>query len=85
MEKGELHIGDIVQINPENGHKWGGFFCVVTEPKTWGCQGYLLHHGAIDAVRVEATNLAYVRLKFEDIEFCGKAFWVCHEKEEGNE
>jgi hypothetical protein len=81
MDKIDLQVGDIVQINPDK-ERWGGFFCVVTEPKTWGCQGYLLHHGAFDAVRINKTNLAYVRLKFEDIEFCGKAFWMCHEKDE---
>lgn len=76
MDKTELHIGDIVQINPEKDHKFGGFFCIVTEPKEWGCQGYLLHHADFDAVRITDTQQAFVRLKFEDIEFCGKAIWT---------
>lgn len=76
MREIELQIGDIVQINPENGHKFGGFFCIVTEPKTWGCQGYLIHHADFEAVRVVDTQQAFIRLKFEDIELCGKAMWL---------
>ena len=81
MEKRELVKGDIVQISPKIEHRWGGFLCVVDEPKSFGCQGYLLHWRDFEAVRIKATGKAYVRLKFEDIEYVGRMEWVHHDKD----
>lgn len=70
MEPRQLEVGDVVQINPEyDPEHFGGRLLVVTEPKSWGVQGYL--HGADKGI-----NLAYLRVKFENIEYVGKAVWV---------
>jgi len=41
MEKQRLVEGDILQLKPEY-PRFGGMFIVCTDPKEWGCQGYLL-------------------------------------------
>ena len=78
MEKTELKIGDVVQLRPE--HKFGGMLLVVTEPKEWGCQGYLMSQFNFEAVRYKGR--AFVRPKFEDFEFVGKIQWMYEPKEE---
>lgn len=71
MEKRELEIGDIVQLKPE--HKFGGMLVVVSEPKSFGCQGYLM--SAFDFEAVKFKGRAFVRPKFEDFEYIGKIVW----------
>ena len=74
MEKRELEIGEIVQINPDwsdgRGTPWfGGCLMVVTEPKSWGAQGYVIAPGADGA--------AYYRCEWEHMEPTGgHAPWV---------
>lgn len=82
MESRHLKIGDVVQINPENNEVWGGMLVVVTEPKEWGCQGYLMSHDDFLAIRVKKTGKAFVRVNFENIEFVGSLFWILEDKEE---
>lgn len=66
-------IGDIVQIDPAHDKLFGGHFMVVTEPKSWGAQGY---------VRVmPSQGLAYYRVKFENAVKVGVAHWVFDELE----
>ena len=61
-------IGDIVQVNPDK-EMFGGCMVVVTEPKSWGIQGYVQSAGV--------PGQQYIRLKFADIESTGgKAVWV---------
>jgi hypothetical protein len=73
MEKRELAVGDVVQLNPE--HKFAGMLVVVTEPYSWGCQGYLMSQFNFEAVRFK--GVAYVRPKFADFEFVGHIQWIC--------
>lgn len=73
MEKRELKVGDVVQVNP-NHEKFPGFLLVVTEPKDWGCQGYLLSPVGFNAVRFK--DRAYLRTKFEQIEYVGEMYWI---------
>ena len=72
MKPAELKAGDIVQIDPETnrGTEWfGGCLMVVTEPKSWGAQGYVKNAGS--------AGLAFVRIKWEDMEPTGgRAVWV---------
>jgi hypothetical protein len=68
MDKRELTIGDVVQICPEHDDVFGGCFLVISEPKTWGAQGYCAAPGQ--------KGLAYYRCKFENMEFVGHAVWV---------
>ena len=72
MEKRELEYGDVVQLNPQHGY--GGMLVVVNEPKEFGCQGYLLAPGNFEAVRWKGK--AYLRPKWEDMEYVGKLYWV---------
>lgn len=79
MEKRELEIGDIVQINPDYKKQFGGLLLVVTEPKSWGCQGYII--GNVDGA-VTWKGRAYLRPKFEEMEYIGKLIWIEKEEEE---
>ena len=76
MEKTDLEVGDVVQLRPE--HKFGGMLVVVTEPKEWGCQGYLMSQFNFEAVRFQ--GVAYVLPKFEDFEYVGKIQWIYEHK-----
>lgn len=76
MEKTELQYGDVVQLKPE--HQFAGMLVVVTEPKSWGCQGYLMSQFNFEATRFK--GVAYVRPKFEDFEFVGKLQWIFESK-----
>jgi hypothetical protein len=49
MKKIQLEYGDVVQLKPE--HKFSGMLVVVTEPKSWGCQGYLMSQCNFEAIR----------------------------------
>ena len=66
-----MEVGDVVQLSPEL-DRFAACFMVVTEPKSWGAQGY---------VRVPGGGDAYYRAKNEDMELVGKAVWI-HEGEQ---
>jgi len=73
MKKKDLHIGDVVQISPEQRSKmFGGCMMIVTEPKPWGAQGFIQGFGIEDTI----GGRAYVRIKFEDMELVGRAQWI---------
>jgi hypothetical protein len=72
MNKRELQKGDIVQIGPiENGF-FTGCLMMVTESFSWGAQGFV----AVPGERGTIPNRAYTRVKFEDMEYVGKASFV---------
>ena len=79
MQKRDLEIGDVVQLNPCI-EKFGGMLVVVTEPKSWGCQGYLVSCHNFEAVKYKGR--AFVRPRFEDMEFVGKVVWIEEDKKE---
>lgn len=79
MEKRELVEGDVLQIHPDH-ERFGGFLLVCTEPKPWGCQGYLM--SAYDFKAVKFKGIAYLRVKFEDMEYVGRMEWLHVDKEE---
>ncbi len=72
MKKRGLEIGDVVQLNPKL-PQFGGMLLVVTEPKEWGCQGYLLSTFNFEAVRFHGA--AYIRTNWEEMEYVGKIVW----------
>lgn len=74
MQKRDLEIGDVVQIDPEHDKRFGGCFMVVTEPKAWGAQGYC-------ASPEHPGGLFFYRCKFENMEYIGKAEWIRKEEE----
>ncbi len=77
MDKRVLEIGDIVQIHPEH-ENFGGQLLVVTEPKEWGCQGRLYLDTIMHACRYNGR--AYLRVKWENMEFVGRLKWIWEEK-----
>lgn len=76
MTPRELKHGDVVQISPEHHavERFGACFMVVTEPKSWGAQGYVKNAGE--------AGLFYMRVKFEDMEFIGRAEWAQPKRED---
>lgn len=69
MEKTDLTIGAVVQLNPEtvrNEH-FKACFMVITEPKAFGAQGY---------VTVPGEGNAFYRAQWEEMEIIGEAIWV---------
>ena len=81
MEKRELQKGDVLQLKPD--HKFGGMLVVVEEPKSFGCQGYLMSSRDFDAVKFKGR--AFVRPKFEDMEFVGRLYWIEEDSKESEE
>lgn len=78
MEPRELNRGDVVQIDPETvGNKaFSGCMLVVEKAMSWGCQGYVQ---ALGETRDKHGGLAYMRLRWTEMEFVGRAVWMCGE------
>lgn len=74
MTKPEWKKGDILQIDPDHDEIFGACFMVVTEPKSWGAQGYFNAPGV--------DGLAYYRVKHEDAFKVGRVEWVPPEDED---
>lgn len=76
MKPRKLKPGDVVQINPDTvGNKaFAACMLIVTEPKPFGCQGYVQ---ALGETRDKPGGLAFMRLRWEEMEFVGRAEWVC--------
>ena len=68
---------DIIQVDPEQDECFGACFMVVTEPKSWGAQGYFQAPGQ--------EGLAYYRCPFERGQKVGRAEWVAHYPDETND
>ena len=78
MEKRKLKFGDVVQLNPETSQSmFAGCFLTVTEPKSFGCQGYVQALGADG----KPGGQADLRPTWEQMEFIGSAPFVVGEPE----
>lgn len=76
MKKQELKRGDVVQVRPKK-EGYGGCLVIVDEPKSFGCQGFILLPGEFYVGNMTALDLrVYVRIKFEDMEYIGHAKWI---------
>jgi len=66
MNQSELTIGDVVQLNPETCRNaaFAGCFMTVTEPKSWGAQGYVQALGRDG----KPGGQAYYRAKWDEME-----------------
>ena len=62
-----LKYGDVVQVDPDHPGGWGGCFVLVTEPKSWGIQGF---------VQIPCGGQAYIRLPSASFHFIGRAEWA---------
>ena len=65
-----IEQGDIVQITEET-HHWFPALVIVSEPRGWGCIGYLISVTSNDA-KVK-NNPAYIRLDKSTYEKVGRA------------
>lgn len=74
MKKTELEIGQLVQLNPETvkNKAFAACIMVITEPKTWGAQGYVQALGTREA----AGGQAYYRAAWDEMEPVGVAEWI---------
>lgn len=74
MAPEELQPGTIVQLNPDTcrNRMFAACLMVVTEPKSFGAQGYVQALGEDG----EPGGLAFYRAEFDEIEPCGRAEWV---------
>lgn len=74
MKEGtKLEVGDVVQLGPDiSNQMFACCFMVVTEPKSFGAQGYVQCLG----VGGEPGGLAFIRPQWKDMELVGKAAWV---------
>lgn len=70
----DVQPGDVVQITPEweVNKAFAACLVVVSEVKSWGIQGYVQALGT----REEMGGQAYIRVKWEDLELVGAAYWV---------
>lgn len=76
MDQRPLETGDVVQLDPDKiGNKaFAGCMLVVTEPKPFGCQGYVQ---ALGDARDVPGGRAYLRVKWDEMEYVGRATWMC--------
>lgn len=80
MEKAELKHGDVVQLGPNTSNPMFAYcFMTVTEPKSWGAQGFVQSLGEDG----QPGGQAYYRAKFEDMELIGHSVWAPAEEVEG--
>jgi len=73
MKKMDLQVGDVLQLNPDYQDGWGGKLIVVTEPKPWGCQGYVLEY---PPHAVTFKGRAYIRPTWDKMEYVGRMTWI---------
>ncbi len=70
-----LEPGDIVQLNPETvrNKAFTGCMMVITEPKSFGAQGYVQSLGDN---RDTPGGQAYYRATWKEMEKVGRAEWI---------
>jgi len=73
MDEVSLREGDVVQLSPDVANPlFAGSFMVVTDPKPWGAQGYVLVLGT----NAQQSAQAFYRAKWEEMEYIGTAIWT---------
>lgn len=70
----DIKTNDIVQITDEK-HHWFPALIIVSEPKSWGVQGYL---HVVNNDPAEPNGQAYIRLDAAQYEKVGHAIVVIH-------
>ena len=70
----KLNVGDLVQLNPitTRNPMFAGCIMVVTEPKSWGAQGYVQGLGDNGKPGCQA----YYRAQHDEMERVGLAYWI---------
>jgi hypothetical protein len=74
MEKRDLKVSDVVQLNPDTvrNKAFAGCMMVVTEPLNWGAQGYVQGIGD----RAKCGGQYHYRATWEEMEYVGIAMWI---------
>lgn len=69
MNEGVLAAGELVQLNPETcrNRMFAGCLMTITEPKSWGAQGYVQVTGQDE----QPGGQAYYRANWEEMERTG--------------
>jgi hypothetical protein len=69
-----LRRGHVVQLDPVSAKNpmFAGCFMLVTEPKSWGAQGFVQALGEDG----RPGGAAYYRASWEEMELVGEAAWV---------
>lgn len=69
-----LEVGQVVQLSPETcrNKMFGGCMMTVTEPKSWGAQGYVQALGEDGKM----GGQAYYRANWEEMEHVGYAVFM---------
>lgn len=81
MKKCDLKVGQVLQYNPDHPY-FPGQLLVVTDPKDFGCQGYLLQDTDQDLGLCRYKGFAYLRPTFDQVEHVGYLHWMARCKEE---
>jgi hypothetical protein len=70
----KLEVGDLVQLSPDDceNRMLAGCIMVVTEPKSFGAQGYI----QVTGENGQPGGLAYYRAQFAEMELVGHAEWL---------
>lgn len=63
---GNYGRGDVVQVIDEN-HPWYGCLLTVSDPKSWGIQGFVQWPLTNDPTEEQTTTMAYNRLRNDQI------------------
>lgn len=73
-ERTELKSGDVVQLSPDDclNPMFGGCMMIVTEPKSFGAQGYVQALGENGKI----GGQAHYRAGWDEMELVGHAAWV---------
>jgi len=69
MEKRNLNPGDVVQLKPNHEH-YAEMLLVVTSPRTFGCQGYLLSWAPFEGVSFKGKS--FFKVSWDQMEYVGK-------------
>ncbi len=73
-----IKVGSVVQINEKHGRLgWMGAFLLVTELKSWGVMGFV----HVINTHEDPPGFAYIRLKFEEVDYIGQALLVPDESD----
>lgn len=73
-----IKINDVVQIAPDASDWAGGCFCIVTEVKSWGIQGFV-KIPPTERGNPSTGGSAYIRLETAQFARIGQAEWILAE------
>ena len=66
-KKAQIDKGTVIQVTGENVGDWEGCLLVVDEVKPWGVQA---------GMHIPEKGAAFIRLKWEDIDYIGQSYFM---------